>query len=614
MPDRRLVAEVVPVVRLPRQQTFFDYAVPEEIGTLAAGDLVVVNFRGRSSLGVVVGSKKKSNLAGALKPVLNLLAAGYVRSEQLKLAKWLSEHYGVALSLAIKSCLPVLPNRRYQPGSLEPSPVIKKSNSARAFLFVAGHNQAEFKLVNSLISKVLARRQQVLFLLPTKNELTVWQKKLADWPSRSFLPDDKVAAQRAVWEACRLGRVSVIMGLRSALFLPYVNLGGIIMLGAEDENYKQWDQNPRYESIEVASQLSYYHGVSLALISSAPSLSMWWQAKVGRLSWRNLAGALGKFKVIDMADCRRAGETGIVSEFLLKEINQRLRQNQSVFLYLNRRGTATAVVCRDCGYVPLCPTCQRALVWQAGLNQLLCYHCNLQKPLPLPCPNCGGHNLDYKGLGLEKLVAEIKILWPEVKPLVIEGDNYKPPAIKPASLIIGSQAAWSQLDLARVSLVAFVMPDGELAVPEFKASELVWQKARRVLSSGANLVVQTYRPEHHLWQSLLKADMDLFYQTEKTIRADYSYPPLVELVRFIVQNSNNSLAKKQAQDLHKKLQTVLPPGSTLSAVYADYYLKVRGQYRYYSLLKYQAGSNLGKLWKVLPAEVIVDRHPLTILS
>ncbi len=614
MPDRRLVAEVVPLVRLPRQQRFFDYAVPEEIGSVAAGDLVRINFRGRSNLGVVVGSKKKSNLARPLKPVLNLLAAGYVRSEQLKLAEWLSEHYGVALSLAIKSCLPVLPNRRYQPGDLKPARAIKKNNSARAFLFVAGHNQAEFKLVNSLISKVLTRRQQILFLLPTKNELTDWQKKLAAWPVQVFLPDDKVAKQRAVWEACRSGRAGIIMGLRSALFLPFVNLGGIIILGAEDENYKQWDQNPRYESVEVASQLCFYHGVSLALISSAPSLSMWSAAQAGRLSWRNLAGVLGKFKVIDMKDCRRAGETGIISDLLLKEINKRLAQSQSVFLYLNRRGTATAVVCRDCGYVPVCPVCQRALVWQAGFNQLLCYHCNLQKSLPLPCPTCGGHNLDYKGLGLDKLAAEIKALWPEVKLLVIEGDNYKPPAIKTPSLIIGSQAAWSQLDLTGLSLVVFVMPDGELAVPEFRASELLWQKARRVLSNGANLAVQTYRPEHHLWQSLLKADMNLFYQTEQRIRSDYSYPPAVELVRFIVQNSHNLLAKKQAQDLHKKLLTVLPLGSTLSSVYADYYLKVRGQYRYYSLLKYQAGSDFSKLWEILPAEVIVDRHPLTILS
>lgn len=614
MPDRHLVAEVVPLVRLPRQQKFFDYAVPAEIGSVTAGDLVKVNFRGRASLGVVVGSKKKSNLAGPLKPVLSLLAAGYVSGQQLKLSQWLAEHYGVALSLAIKSCLPVLPNRRYQPGSLEPVRVIKKNKPARTFLFVAGYNQAEFKLVNSLISQVLARRQQLLFLLPTKSGLTDWQNKLANWPSQVWLPEDGVAKQRAVWEACRLGEAGVIMGLRSALFLPYVNLGGIIMLGAEDENYKQWDQNPRYESVEVAGQLSSYHGISLALVSSAPSLSMWSAAQAGRLSWRQLDGALGKFKVVDMKDCRRAGETGIVSEFLLKEIKQRLNQNQSVFLYLNRRGTATAVVCRDCGWVPVCPSCQRALVWQAAANQLSCYHCNLQKPLPLPCPICRGHNLDYKGLGLEKLVAEVKALWPEVKPLVMEGDNYKPPAIKPGSLIIGSQAAWSQLDLERIALAAFVMPDGELAVPEFRATELVWQKARRVLSSGADLMVQTYRPRHHLWQSLLKADMDLFYQTEKKIRADYSYPPLVELVRFIVQNPNSSLAKKQAQDLHKKLSTVLPPGSTLSSVYADYYLKVRGQYRYYILLKYQAGSDFRELWEILPAEVIVDRHPLTILS
>ncbi|MFA4818448.1 MAG: primosomal protein N' [Patescibacteria group bacterium] len=616
MDQANKIIEVIPLVRLPRHQQFFDYSVPVELKLEPSiGDLVTVPWRRQIVDGVVVGIKKHSTLKIKLKNLQAIVFKNYMPITQLKLVKWVAEYYGVALSSALQLALPVLPNRRYQPNLNIYNGVVKKIKPSRPYIFAGGSAGEQTTVTASLIKKVLRRRQQVLVLVPTKFELRVWQQRLADYPVIIFSPSYKITEQRAVWEACRSGRPAVIIGLRSALFLPYVNLGGIIMTSADDASYKQWDQNPRYHGLAVARQLSQLTGTGLALISAAPSVELWQAANAGNLIWRNLAAPATKFTLIDMIKNRAGGDSGVISKLLWQAIKLKLDRGDKVFLYLNRRGTATAVLCPDCGFVPICLVCQRNLVWAENLKKLFCFHCNVGQDLIIPCVKCGGSKVDYKGIGLDRLNQEIIRLLPDYQPLIIEGDVTDAEVnLEHHNLIIGSQAAWSKLAWSDISLVALVAPDGEMTVPEFRSTEEVWQKIRRLLNYNVEVVVQTYRADNHIWKSFLKKDMTVYYKAELELREKYGYPPAVELARFTFQNQNQVEAKKQALKARQSLMAVLPAQSSLSPVYVDYYQSARGRYRYHILLKYQFGTKINQLWQVLPTAAIIDRQPLTVLS
>lgn len=257
------------------------------------------------------------------------------------------------------------------------------------------------------------------------------------------------------------------------------------------------------------------------------------------------------------------------------------------------------------------------MVWEARQNILTCFHCATRSAVPLPCPKCRGTEIRYLGTGLSKLEAEVSHRWPGSKPILLEGEVAPEQARAAASapIVIGSRAAWRYLNLADFTLIALVQPDSELSLPEFRAAEEVWQTARYFLASGAREVwAQTYRPEHHVWQSLVNSDLKRFYEAELKQREQYHYPPFGSLVRFTVQDMSEREALKQARALKTTLQPKLKSGVELSGPYPDYYKQVRGRYRFHLLLRYQRGFNPETLWSVLPNDVIIDRHPRTVLS
>jgi primosomal protein N' (replication factor Y) len=516
-------------------------------------------------------------------------------------------------------CSPILPNRRFAPLLINNSSVSKtppKQNKPLTIVFEK--NMERQQIIKSLAQKVISRRQQLLILTPELNYIEPWFEILTkSYKVATFSSKDTLKIQRQTWEEVRSGKTQIIIGTRAALWLNFYNLGGIVIDYAENENYKQYDQNPRYSSLEIAKWLAQLNNASLALLTPAPGLTEWWQAQQEYSVWKKLNNITHKIKLVDLATERQGGNHSLISYELHEVIETNLSHHKQIYLYLNRRGFATIITCRDCGYTANCPICERALVWNEKQNQLNCYNCNIKQSITLPCPKCNGVNLRYLGSGLEKLEDEVKKTWPKIKFITLEGEINKDTQdkIAGAQIILGSRAAWRYLDFSKIDLIGAVLPDAELSLPEFRAAESTWQTMRFFITNDVNeLIIQTYRPEHYVWQSLIKNDLNFFYQNELKERDKYQYPPFCNLIRFTTQAVTEKEAFTQARQIRIKIMNQINKNTTLVGPYRDYYKQVRGRFRFHLLLRYQREFNPEKLWPILPDDILIDRHPYNVLS
>jgi|GEM_PF-1675430 len=609
---RSVVAEVALLRRTVRGRHVFDYSTMP--GSAALGDLVRVPFRGGHAPGIVVRLKALSDVMVELKPLGSVWLAGFVTPAQLELTHRLSTHYGVSRGAALMLTCPVLPLRRMSTsidGSAVPARVKKKPS-------IVCYSEAIQRdtVVRSLVERVVRRKQQVLVLVPSVSEVRYWQARFSD-ELVSYHSDLSKPEIRKIRDEVQRGSARIVVGTRAALYLPFRELGGVVVDFAESENYKQSDQNPRYNGLEVAAWLSELWAASLAYVSPAPLLDTWDSTRRGNGTWRRLNGAVGKVEVADVRPELKPRSRDLIGATLGRHISLALARGGRVFLYLNRRGNATAVLCRDCGWRPACPTCGRSYAWSADTNMLACYHCGTSDRLPLPCPGCGGANLTSMGAGLAELEREVRQTWPGVPLLRIEGTSAAPQHLpEQARLILGTRAALGVLTLGEFSLIGMVAPDAELSVPEYRASEEVWAMARLFQVSGCPLLtVQTRRPEHYVWQSLQSNDVERFYVAELKVRTTMNYPPLVNLVRLTAQSTDDKVALEQAREVRARLQNIIQLPVELRGPYPDYYRRVRGRYRFHLLLRYpRGGYNPDQLWPLLPDGILIDRHPWSVLG
>ncbi|MBU1039270.1 primosomal protein N' [Patescibacteria group bacterium] len=610
------IVQVVPLKRLPRRLTVFDYSAgPLQLNP---GDLVNLPFRSSLIKAVVVKKIIKSSLPKnkTLKEVKDLVVANYLFSWQLHLVKWLSHNYGLTMSAAIKLFILLQPNRNFK---IEPistkrtRPLIKKTNSFLTNLVYSSPSKLD-EVVFNLLNRIMLRQEQVLFLVPTNSRLEFWQEKLKDKFSLVvFSSEISLADRRAVWLKLRRGDKVVVVGTRLALFLPFLNLGGLVVDESASDYYKQSDQNPRYDPVSLAIELAKNLSVSCLLLSTAPRLERWYKAQAGQEKWLDLKGQPAELTLIDMIAEHQAGNKNLLSLTSLKLLEKSLKTGQSVFVYLNRLGEATSAVCTDCGYVAKCSKCQRTLVSRSDKNNLYCYHCSLEEVYPLPCPDCSGNNVAMRGVGLDRLYQFVKKLYPAS---IVFKDSLSDKAPVGPVVLVGGQTAWLNNQKTKFGLIILVNPDNEMSVPEFRATERLRHRVAGFLSSGATRVlIQTYQPEHYVWQSFIKKEgLTYFYETELKERIKYGYPPVSNLLRLTVALTSQAAALASCRVLKKKLQTNLLNQEVIIGPYADYYHQLRGKYRFHLLVKFTTSSVGRLIWPLVGDDVIIDIDPENILS
>nr|BBH94003.1 primosomal protein N' [Thermogemmatispora argillosa] len=379
------------------------------------------------------------------------------------------------------------------------------------------------------------------------------------------------------WRRIRAGQVDVVLGSRSALFVPLPDLGLIILDEEHETAYKQEERRPTYHARDVACALGRLLGIPVVLGSATPSVTSFYRAQQGAYQLLELPERIGAplppVEVVDLRSELHAGNTSILSRRLHSELERVLAQRQQAILYLNRRGAASCVLCRECGYVAMCEHCDVPLTYHATERMLLCHYCNGRHPVLTRCPHCDSHGLRYFGIGTEKVEQAIQQAFPQARLLRWDRDTARTRraheelldrfANHEADILIGTQMIAKGLDLPGVTLVGVVAADIALMLPDFAASEraftLLTQVAGRAGrgSESGLVIIQTFNPEHFAIETASRHAYHEFYAAEIALRQRYGYPPFRQFVKFTYSHHNRRQAQNEALLLREQLDRAI---------------------------------------------------------
>ena len=350
-------------------------------------------------------------------------------------------------------------------------------------------------------------------------------------------------------------KAQIIIGARSSLFLPFSNLGLIIVDEEHEPSFKQYAPSPRYNGRDSAVVLAKFHNAKVLMGSATPSLESYYNAKNDRYGLVTLKKRFGNVMMpdIELVDIkekhRKKLMNGHFSDRLLEEINLSLKNNEQVILFQNRRGYSPVIECTTCGVSPQCPNCDVSLTYHQYKNQLRCHYCGHNVPKMISCIACGSETLDNKGFGTEQIELELKELFPDHKIARMDQDTTKRKhahakiiealELQEIDILVGTQMLAKGLDFRHVSLVGVMNADNLLNFPDFRAHERSFQllqqvavRAGRTKKTG-KVIIQTYNPYHQILQQVSTNSFEEMYKQQMEDR--YKYPPFYRMIKIVVK-------------------------------------------------------------------------------
>ena len=375
------------------------------------------------------------------------------------------------------------------------------------------------------------------------------------------------------WYRVKEGKASLIIGARSAIFLPAKNLG-LIIIDEEHENTYKSDQNPKYQTKEVAEYIAKLKGCKVILGSATPTIESYYRAisgemKLVELNCRVDNRPMPEMTLVDMREELRSGNKSIFSRRLYVSMKEKLEKGEQIILFLNRRGFSTFVSCRSCGYVFQCEDCDISMTYHKN-GFLVCHYCGKTKQQPNLCPKCGSKYVKFFGAGTERVEEEVRRYFKNAKILRMDIDTtrakdshekiYNAFKVGEADILIGTQMVSKGLDFPNVTLVGILAADMSLNIPDYRAAERSFQIITQVAGRAGRgdkegeVIVQTYTPEHYSLQYAKKYNYEDFYEKEFTIRAMMGYPPFGRILLINGTGKNENELKNQMIYLGKRVK------------------------------------------------------------
>ena len=452
-----------------------------------------------------------------------------------------------------------------------------------------------------------------------------------------------------MWHEVRAGRYAVVIGPRGALFAPQPDLGLVVMDEEHEWTYKQQEGSPRYHARLAAEELCRLTGAVLVLGSATPDVESYFRSTTGG-SYRLLElaqrmqrtesggvapGPLPEVEVVDLREELKAGNRSIFSRSLDAAVRDALSAKEQVILFLNRRGTASFLQCRDCGHVPTCSSCAVSLTLHSGSGgekRLDCHYCRRARAAPSGCPECDSPRIRLLGLGTERVEEEARNAFPGARTLrwdrdVTRGRDAHERILArflahEADILIGTQMVAKGLDMPLVTLVGVISADTSLRFPDYRSGERTFQLLEQVAGRagrgprGGRVIIQTYSPEHYAVAAAAQHDYHALYQREVEFRQRLGYPPFGRLARLVFAHTNERYALEQSAQMVRRLceerdnrglpnLDVLGPGPAFVP-------RLRGRWRWQIVVRGQNPTEL--LAEVaFPRGWTVDIDPVTLL-
>jgi primosomal protein N' (replication factor Y) len=412
----------------------------------------------------------------------------------------------------------------------------------------------------------------------------------------------------------------VIIGPRSALFMPARNIGVIVVDEAHEPTYKQ-EQSPRYHALRAAHQLAEQSNAPLVLGSATPSVADYYIAKSTNrpiITMSQLAVPQAHKPVVQLVDMTKRTHFKrhrFLSDQVLSQIEQDTAAGKQVLLFHNRRGSAPTTLCENCGWQAGCPRCYVPLTLHADTHELRCHICNFSVHVPTSCPECGHASIIHKGIGTKLIETEIKRLFPKLNVARFDGDaasdetveaRYKDLYDGTIDIIIGTQVIAKGLDLPKLHTVAVVQADAGLSLPDYTSTERTFQLLAQVVgrvgrqSHETNVLVQSYQPTHPSITLGLAQDYAGFYELAIAQRQRSHFPPFTYLLKLQCSYKTEAAAIRNAKSLAEQLRASLPVDVRLLGPTPAFYERAGGAYRWQLVLKSPKRAYLSDALSLLP--------------
>ena len=433
-----------------------------------------------------------------------------------------------------------------------------------------------------LIFKALQEHKQVLYLLPeialtvqiTNRLRCVFGNKLGIYHSR-YNDEERVE----IWQKQLSNEpYEVILGARSAVFLPFQRLGLVIIDEEHENSFKQQDPAPRYHARSVAIVLAQMYGAKTLLGTATPSIESYRNAQLGKyglvtLSQRYKDIQLPTIEVVDIKDLRRRKlMSGPFSPRLIAAVRDALQRGEQAILFQNRRGFAPMIECRTCGWVPHCPNCDVSLTYHKSMNVLTCHYCGYTERVPEQCPNCESKDIKGRGYGTEKIEDEIMEVFPDARIARMDLDTTRTKnayerlindfSAGKTNLLIGTQMVSKGLDFDHVSVVGILDADNMLNYPDFRAYEhaftMMAQVSGRAGRKGKQglVILQTRNPELPVIQQVVNNSYTAFYKSQLEERTAFHYPPFFHLIYIYIKHRNNDIVESASMELGSRIREI----------------------------------------------------------
>lgn len=626
------VAEVVLPVPLNKS---FHYTIPEKLTDKQLKyRRVTVPFGTRTIDGYVVSvidnyeNKEKIKLKD-IKDVID--ETEILTDEIVELANWLSKTYLCSVGEALATIVPIslkVPKRKsktkkrkikisnpnfamtdYQKIAVEKIEQALKQNTNKTFLIhgVTGSGKTEVYLKS--IQSAIDNNKSAIFLVPeislTPQFISILNKRFGDivalWHS-----EVTTIQKYKIFDAIRSGEIKIVVGARSAIFLPFTNLGLIIIDEEHENTYKQ-NNKPCYDTKEIALWRAKYNNSVTVLGSATPSIETYYSAITNKFELIEMPYRIDKkempqVKMLSLKNVKFS--VSVFSKPMLQAIKRALARREQVIIFLNRRGFSPSIICKHCDTVIQCPDCSVAMVYHKHPEHLECHYCGKQLKFPLKCPACGNHEYKIIGVATQRVEEDLKNLFPHTKIFRLDRDTatskqvytevYEGIKNEEYSILLGTQMVTKGFDFPRVSLVCVVDADTSLYLPDFRSSERTFQLITQVAGRcgraeiKGKVLVQTKHPENYALNFAQKYDYKSFYEQEIEIRKDLSYPPFCNIAKITVRNKDNKKSLEFTEKIYKFIEEQINKSNYPISILGpaqSYISKLNGTYRWQIILK-----------------------------
>lgn len=533
---------------------------------------------------------------------------------------------------------------------------------------VTGSGKTEIYL--RAIAKALQAGQGAIMMVPEITLATQTVERLsARFPGQVAIWHSALSPGERydTWERVRSGEVPIVVGPRSALFAPLKDLGVIVVDEEHEPAYKQRDRPPIFHARDAALELGRLSQALVIMGSATPDVVSYRKAERGDFLLLNLPNRilahtkhvavqralfkrgktiptpapgsdfvslpLPEVEVVDLREELKAGNRTIFSRSLQDGMRKALQRGEQVILFLNRRGSATFVNCRDCGYVAHCPRCDTTLTFHADGELLVCHFCGYRGQTPERCPDCGSERIRYFGLGTQRVEDAVKRMFPQARTIRWDWDTTRQKGSHHvflehfmsgrANLMVGTQMVAKGLDLPLVTLVGVISADTALYLPDFRAAERTFQLLMQVAGRagrsplGGKVIVQTYNPDQVPIEAAANHDYEGFYQMELAFRQEQRYPPFKRAALLLYHGPGAERSAASAHHLANRLRRHIErqglPAAEVIGPTPSYVQRVRNQYRWHILLRAHDPASVLRPLLPLPRGWRVDIDPVTLL-